>query len=70
MTARPDLVFIVADDLGCADLGGCGGRAAGFDPVSPRIDALAAGSLRFAQGDARSPECSPTRFALMSGRWP
>jgi arylsulfatase A-like enzyme len=70
MTARrPDLLFIVADDLGYADLGCYGGRDAAFGPVSPHIDALAAGGLRFTQGYANSPVCSPTRFALMTGRW-
>jgi arylsulfatase A-like enzyme len=69
MSRRPDLIFIVADDLGYADLGCYGGREAVFGPVSPHIDALAAGGLRFTQGYANSPVCSPTRFALMTGRW-
>lgn len=63
------VVFIVADDLGYADLGCYGGRPAAFGPVSPAIDRLAAGGLRFTQGYANSPVCSPTRFALMTGRW-
>jgi arylsulfatase A-like enzyme len=67
---RPaNVVFIVADDLGFADLGCYGGRDASFGPVSPRLDALAAEGLRFTQGYANSPVCSPTRFALMTGRW-
>jgi len=37
--------------------------------VSPQLDALAAGGLRFTQGYANSPVCSPTRFALMTGRY-
>ena len=50
MTQRPNIVFIVADDLGYADLGCYGGR--GFDgtgrhSVSPVLDALAANGLRF-----------------------
>jgi arylsulfatase A-like enzyme len=65
----PNLIFIVADDLGYADLGCYGGRAAGFGAVSPNIDALAAGGLRFTQGYANSPVCSPTRFALMTMRY-
>ena len=67
---RPaNVVFIVADDLGFADLGCYGGRDASFGPVSPRLDALARGGLRFTQGYSNSPVCSPTRFALMTGRW-
>jgi len=65
MPARPNIVFIVADDLGFADLGCYGGRV----PVSPVLDRLAARGLRFTQGYANSPVCSPTRFALMTGRW-
>ena len=41
--ARPNFVFILADDLGYADLGCYGGRA----PVSPSIDRMAAEGLRF-----------------------
>ncbi|MEN9627937.1 MAG: hypothetical protein RJA10_1164 [Pseudomonadota bacterium] len=66
---RPNLVFIVADDLGFADLGCYGGRDAEFGPVSPVLDGLAANGLRFTQGYANSPVCSPTRFALMTARW-
>ncbi len=62
---RPNVIFIVADDLGYADLGCYGGRA----PVSPVLDGLAANGLRFTQGYANSPVCSPTRFALMTGRY-
>ena len=65
MPARPNIVFIVADDLGFADLGCYGGRV----PVSPVLDRLAARGLRFTQGYANSPVCSPTRFALMTGRY-
>ncbi len=66
---RPNLVFIVADDLGFADLGCYGGRDADFGPVSPVLDGLAANGLRFTQGYSNSPVCSPTRFALMTARW-
>ncbi|HEX7889653.1 MAG TPA: sulfatase-like hydrolase/transferase [Ramlibacter sp.] len=69
MTAAPNIIFIVADDLGFADLGCYGGRDAAFGPVSPHLDALAAGGLRFTQGYSNSPVCSPTRFALMTGRY-
>jgi arylsulfatase A-like enzyme len=66
---RPNIVFIVADDLGFADLGCYGGRDAGFGPVSPVLDGLAAKGLKFTQGYSNSPVCSPTRFALMTARW-
>jgi arylsulfatase A-like enzyme len=65
---RPNLVFIVADDLGYADLGCYGGRASA-QSVSPVLDALAAQGLRFTQGYSNSPVCSPTRYALMTGRY-
>ena len=66
---RPNLIFIVADDLGYADLGCYGGRDAAFGPVSPVLDALAAAGIRFTQGYANSPVCSPTRFAMITGRY-
>lgn len=62
---RPNIIFIVADDLGYADLGCYGGRA----PVSPNIDRLAREGMRFVRGYSNSPVCSPTRFALMTGRY-
>ncbi len=65
MSPRPHIVFIVADDLGYADLGCYGGR----EPVSPVLDRLAAEGLCCTQGYANSPVCSPTRFALMTGRY-
>jgi len=69
MDPRPNLIFIVADDLGYADLGCYGGRDADFGPVSPVLDGMAAHGLRFTQGYSNSPVCSPTRFALMTARW-
>jgi arylsulfatase A-like enzyme len=62
---RPNFVFILADDLGYADLGCYGGRT----KCSPALDRLAKEGLRFTQGYANSSVCSPTRFALMTGRW-
>jgi arylsulfatase A-like enzyme len=62
---RPNFVFILADDLGYADLGCYGGRS----NCSPVLDRMAKGGLRFTQGYANSSVCSPTRFALMTGRW-
>ena len=62
---RPNFVFILADDLGYADLGCYGGRSG----CSPELDRMAADGLRFTHGYSNSPVCSPTRFALMTGRW-
>ncbi|GAP34080.1 sulfatase-like hydrolase/transferase [Piscinibacter sakaiensis] len=66
---KPNLIYIVADDLGYADLGCYGGREAPFGAVSPHIDALAAGGLRLTEGYANSPVCSPTRFAMITMRY-
>lgn len=66
---QPNIIFIVADDLGFADLGCYGGRDAVFGPVSPVLDALAADGVRFTDGYSNSPVCSPTRFALITGRY-
>ncbi len=60
-----NFIFILADDLGYADLGCYGGRA----PVSPNIDRMAAEGLRFTRGYSNSAVCSPTRFALATGRY-
>ena len=69
MPQRPNIIFIVADDLGYADLGCYGGREAAFGPVSPVLDGLATNGLKLTQGYANSPVCSPTRFALMTARY-
>jgi arylsulfatase A-like enzyme len=66
---RPNILFIVADDLGYADLGCYGGRANEHGPVSPVLDALAAAGVRFTDAYANSPVCSPTRFAMITGRY-
>lgn len=60
-----NFIFILADDLGYADLGCYGGR----EQVSPNLDRMAEEGLRFTQGYSNSPVCSPTRFALMTGRY-
>lgn len=67
----PNLIFILADDLGYADLGCTGARDAANQPVnvSPRLDAMAAQGLRCTRGYSNSAVCSPTRFALATGRW-
>ena len=62
----PNIVLIVADDLGYADLGVQGSA----DVLSPRIDSLANEGVRFTSGYVSSPVCSPTRAGLMTGRYP
>ncbi|MEM7199401.1 MAG: sulfatase [Planctomycetota bacterium] len=63
----PNVVVIVADDLGYMDVGANNPRCF-YD--TPNIDRLAASGLRFTDGYAACPVCSPTRFALMTGRYP
>lgn len=62
---RPNIVFILADDLGYADVGFNGGRQI----ATPHVDRLAAAGARLEQFYAQ-PVCSPTRAALMTGRYP
>lgn len=62
---RPNFVFILADDLGYADLHCYGGR----DRCSPNLDRMAAEGLRFTNGYANSSVCSPSRFAIATGRY-
>ncbi len=65
MAARPNFVFILADDFGYADLGCYGGRS----PCSPVLDRMAREGVRFTDGYANSALCSPSRFALITGRY-
>ncbi len=68
---RPNFVYILADDLGYADLGCTGARDAynRSADVSPNLDRMAAQGMRFTRGYANSAVCSPTRFAHITGRW-
>ncbi len=61
---KPNIVYIVADDLGWKDVG-----FHGSDFKTPNIDKLAAGGMRLKQFYAQ-PMCTPTRAALMTGRYP
>lgn len=61
---RPNIVFMMADDLGYGDLG-CYGQE---KFATPRIDRLAAEGIRFTQAYAGSTVCSPSRCALMTGK--
>lgn len=62
---QPNVVFIMADDLGYADVS-CYGRR---EYRTPAVDSLAAAGMRFTNAYANSSVCSPTRTALMTGRY-
>ena len=63
----PNIVFLLVDELGAMDVGA-------FNQNSfyetPNIDRLAAGGVRFTRAYAAGPNCSPTRFSIMTGRYP
>jgi arylsulfatase A-like enzyme len=63
---KPNIVCIIADDLGYGDLASFGAR----DLRTPHLDALAAGGVRLTNFYANAPVCSPTRAALLTGRYP
>lgn len=62
---QPNILLIVADDLGYADVGFHGCK----DIPTPNLDALAAAGVRFTNGYVSGPYCSPTRAALFTGRY-
>jgi arylsulfatase A-like enzyme len=62
---RPNLLVVVADDLGYADLGVQGCR----DVPTPNIDSIARNGIRFTNGYVSCPVCSPTRAGLQTGRY-
>jgi arylsulfatase A-like enzyme len=63
--SRPNILFIVVDDCGYADLG-CTGQT---DYATPVLDRLAAEGVRFTQAYANASLCTNTRVALMTGRY-
>jgi arylsulfatase A-like enzyme len=65
-TRRPNIVVIVADDMGYADIGVHGSK----DIPTPNIDAMAAGGIRFTDAYVSGAYCGPTRAGLMTGRYP
>jgi len=62
---KPNIVIIVADDLGYADLGCQGGR----EMSTPHIDSLATDGMKFTDAYVSGPVCAPTRAGLMTGRY-
>ena len=62
---RPNVIVILTDDMGYADLG-CYGSP---DIRTPHIDGLAKAGVRFTNFYSNGPVCTPTRAGLMTGRW-
>src|SRR5262245_33713890 len=62
---RPNIIFVLVDDMGHADLGGMGAK----DIRTPNIDRLASEGLKFTDFYANAPVCTPTRTAFITGRW-
>jgi len=63
---RPNIIYIMADDLGYADLS-CYGRK---DYQTPHLDRLASQGIKFINAYAAAPVCTPTRVAFFTGRYP
>ena len=63
---RPNIIYIMADDMGYADLS-CYGRK---DYQTPNLDKLASQGLKFINAYAGAPLCTPTRTSFMTGRYP
>src|SRR2546422_1882185 len=63
---RPNVLFILADDLGYGDLS-CYGRP---DYKTPILDAFARQGMKFMSAYAAAPVCTPTRCAFVTGRYP
>ncbi len=62
---RPNIVVILADDLGYGELGCQGNR----EIPTPHIDSIAAEGVRFTAGYVTAPNCSPSRAGLLTGRY-
>jgi arylsulfatase A-like enzyme len=65
-STRPNILFILADDLGWADLS-CYGRP---DYKTPNLDRLASQGIRFTNAYSAAPVCTPTRVGFHTGRYP
>lgn len=65
-TGRPNLVIIMADDLGYGDVGCYGGQAI----PTPALDKMAAEGIRMTRAYAPASTCTPTRYAVMTGEYP
>jgi hypothetical protein len=65
--SRPNVLVFLVDDLGYMDIGANNPNCF-YD--TPHIDALARSGMRFTDGYAANPVCSPTRYSLMTGKYP
>ena len=65
-TPKPNILFILVDDLGWADVGCFGSKLY----ETPNIDRLASQGMKFTNAYAACPVCSPTRASIMTGRYP
>jgi arylsulfatase A-like enzyme len=63
--SKPNIIVILADDLGYGELGCYGGK----DAPTPNLDAMAKAGARFTSGYVTSPVCSPTRAGLLTGKY-
>ena len=67
LMGRPNVVFFLVDDLGYMDIGA-------YNPKTfyetPNIDSLASTGVKFTNGYAANPVCSPTRYSIMTGKYP
>nr|ADI16291.1 arylsulfatase a and related enzymes [uncultured bacterium HF0010_16H03] len=69
ITTKPNIILILADDLGFNDVSFYNGGAADGSLMTPNIDNLAKEGVAFLNGYAASPVCSPSRAAIMTGRY-
>jgi arylsulfatase A-like enzyme len=63
---RPNIIYIMTDDMGYADLSGYGRK----DYQTPHMDKLASQGMKFLNAYAAAPLCTPTRTAFITGRYP
>ncbi|MCP4750150.1 MAG: sulfatase-like hydrolase/transferase [Proteobacteria bacterium] len=68
--SRPNIILILADDLGWNDLTIGGGGVANGSVPTPNIDAIGSEGIQFANGYSGHSSCAPSRASLMSGRYP
>lgn len=63
---RPNIIYIMTDDMGYGDLSGYGRK----DYITPHLDKLASQGIKFVNAYSAGPLCTPTRTAFMTGRYP